>query len=374
MKRISSIVLAMLAVSCGSRTPYDAQGTFEATEVVVSSEATGRILYFNVEEGMPVTAGAVVGEIDSIQLHLQRKQLSAQLSALTGSRPDIEAQAASLREQIATQQTECNRVKNLLRDGAATQKQLDDIEAQIRVLESQLTATLSTLGKNTASINDNAAALEAQIAALDDRIAKCRIQSPVAGTVLVKYAETGELASVGKPLMKIADLDHIYLRAYFTSDVEMINQPEPRFTVYNVLPASYKNTVRKHRNVLILKTGQYSQSNMTASYDVNSAPQLEVTITSPSTDSLAAFLHTYGEDLVRLCVKLLHCPSQILCLSPDCLYPREMFPVKLLFQHLCIGSRYHKTLQHFAKTPLRLSPFPLIYYVTHPQAGKQRAH
>lgn len=218
MKQISYIVLAMLAVSCGPSTPYDAQGTFEATEVVVSSEATGRILHFDVEEGMPVTEGVVVGEIDSTQLHLQRKQLLAQLSALAGSRPDIQAQAASLREQIAKQQTECTRVKNMLRDGAATQKQLDDIEAQIRVLESQLTATLSTLGKNTASINDNAAALEAQIAALDDRIAKCRIQSPVSGTVLVKYAETGELASVGKPLMKIADLNHIYLRAYFTSD------------------------------------------------------------------------------------------------------------------------------------------------------------
>ena len=218
MKRISYIALAMLAVSCGTGTQYDAQGTFEATEVVVSSEAAGRILDFNVEEGMPVTGGAVVGEIDSLQLHLQRKQLSAQLSALIGSRPDIKAQAASLREQIAKQQTECNRVRNMLRDGAATQKLLDDIEAQIRVLESQLTATLSTLGKNTASINDNAAALEAQIDALDDRIAKCRITSPVGGTVLVKYAETGELASVGKPLMKIADLDNIYLRAYFTSD------------------------------------------------------------------------------------------------------------------------------------------------------------
>lgn len=218
MKRISYIALAMFAVSCGTGTQYDAQGTFEATEVVVSSEAAGRILDFNVEEGMPVTGGAVVGEIDSLQLHLQRKQLSAQLSALIGSRPDIKAQAASLREQIAKQQTECNRVRNMLRDGAATQKLLDDIEAQIRVLESQLTATLSTLGKNTASINDNAAALEAQIDALDDRIAKCRITSPVGGTVLVKYAETGELASVGKPLMKIADLDNIYLRAYFTSD------------------------------------------------------------------------------------------------------------------------------------------------------------
>lgn len=218
MKRILYIAAAMLAVSCGSKPPYDAQGTFEATEVVVSSEAAGRILCFDVEEGMPITSGATVGTIDSLQLHLQRKQLAAQLSALLGSRPDIKAQAASLREQIAKQQTERTRVQNMLRDGAATQKQLDDIEAQIRVLESQLTATLSTLGKNMATINDNAAALEAQIAALDDRIAKCRIISPVSGTVLVKYAEAGELAAVGKPLMKIADLNDIYLRAYFTSD------------------------------------------------------------------------------------------------------------------------------------------------------------
>lgn len=218
MKRILYIVAAMLAVSCDSEPEFDAQGTFEAVEVVVSSEAAGQILYFNVEEGSSVTAGATVGAIDSLQLHLQRKQLSAQLSALLGSRPDIKAQAASLREQIAKQRTERSRVDNMLRDGAATQKQLDDIEAQIRVLESQLTATLSTLGKNTASINDNAAALEAQTAALDDRIAKCRIASPIDGTVLVKYAEAGELAAVGKPLMKVADLNNIYLRAYFTSD------------------------------------------------------------------------------------------------------------------------------------------------------------
>lgn len=218
MKRILYIVAAMLAVSCDSEPEFDAQGTFEAVEVVVSSEAAGHILYFNVEEGSSVTAGATVGAIDSLQLHLQRKQLSAQLSALLGSRPDIKAQAASLREQIAKQRTERSRVDNMLRDGAATQKQLDDIEAQIRVLESQLTATLSTLGKNTASINDNAAALEAQTAALDDRIAKCRIVSPIDGTVLVKYAEAGELAAVGKPLMKVADLNNIYLRAYFTSD------------------------------------------------------------------------------------------------------------------------------------------------------------
>ncbi|MBR2332446.1 MAG: HlyD family efflux transporter periplasmic adaptor subunit [Alistipes sp.] len=218
MKRIVYIAAVVLAVSCGTEAEFDAQGTFEATEVVVSSEATGRILDFEVEEGMAVEANQMVGAIDSVQLHLQRKQLVAQQSALLGSRPDVKKQVAALREQIAKQNEELRRVENMLKDGAATKKQKDDIEAQIKILESQLDATLSTLDKNTSTINNNSAALEAQIAALDDRISKCRVISPVGGTVLVKYAETGELATIGKPLMKIADLDNIYLRAYFTSD------------------------------------------------------------------------------------------------------------------------------------------------------------
>ena len=218
MKRIVYIAVVVLATSCSTEAEFDAQGTFEATEIVVSSEATGRILNFEVEEGMAVEANQMVGAIDSVQLHLQRKQLVAQQSALLGSRPDAKKQVAALREQIAKQNEELRRVENMLKDGAATKKQKDDIEAQIKILESQLDATLSTLDKNTSTINNNSAALEAQIAALDDRISKCRIISPVGGTVLVKYAEAGELASVGKPLMKIADLDNIYLRAYFTSD------------------------------------------------------------------------------------------------------------------------------------------------------------
>lgn len=218
MKRIVYIAAVVLAASCGTEAEFDAQGTFEATEVVVSSEATGRILNFEVEEGMTVEANQMVGAIDSVQLHLQRKQLVAQQSALLGSRPDVKKQVAALREQIAKQNEELRRVENMLKDGAATKKQKDDIEAQIKILERQLDATLSTLDKNTSTINNNSAALEAQIAALDDRISKCRIISPIGGTVLVKYAEAGELASVGNPLMKIADLGNIYLRAYFTSD------------------------------------------------------------------------------------------------------------------------------------------------------------
>lgn len=217
MKRLAYIAIAMLTASCGSDKEFDAQGTFEATEVIVSSESAGRILNFSIDEGATIEAGTELAVIDSQQLHLQRKQLLAQQTALLSSRPDVGKQVASLREQIAKQKRELQRVDNMLADGAATRKQRDDIEAQIKVLQGNMEALLSTLGKNTATINDNSAALEAQIAALDDRIAKCRVTAPVGGTVLVKYAEAGELATAGKPLVKIADLNAIYLRAYFTS-------------------------------------------------------------------------------------------------------------------------------------------------------------
>ena len=218
MKRIVNILAAIIAVSCSNESDYDAQGTFEATEVVISAEGTGRILNFDIVEGEAIEANSKVGDIDSLQLHLQREQLKAQQVALLSSRPDKEKQVASIRSQIAKQRAELQRVENMLRDGAATTKQRDDIKAQIDILEGQLSATLSTIDNNTSTINENAAALEAQIAALDDRITKCRISSAVGGTVLVKYADEGEFTTVGKPLMKVANLEDIYLRAYFTSD------------------------------------------------------------------------------------------------------------------------------------------------------------
>ena len=217
MKRLFYVLPLLAMVSCNNEPDYDAQGTFEATEIVLSSEGTGRILSFDVTEGEIINANSVVGVIDSFQLHLQREQLKAQKSALLSSLPDKEKQVASLRRQLAKQRAELQRVNNMLSDGAATTKQRDDIEAQITILEGQLSATLSTLDNNTSTINENATALEAQIAALDDRIAKCNISSAVGGTVLIKYAEAGEFTTIGKPLMKVADLENIYLRAYLTS-------------------------------------------------------------------------------------------------------------------------------------------------------------
>lgn len=217
-KLIMSFVAVACLTACSEKNDFDATGTFEAVDVIVSSEATGKIVSFEITEGKTVRCGEVVAVVDSMQLHLQRCQLKAQQEALLSSRPDIQKQVQSLREQIAKQQNEQKRVENMLRDGAATTKQLDDIEAQIRILEGQLTATLSTLNSNNATIDNNVEALEAQIALLDDRIEKCKIVSPIDGTVLLKYAEAGELATIGKPMLKIANLNNIYLRAYFTSD------------------------------------------------------------------------------------------------------------------------------------------------------------
>ena len=218
MKRIAYILPLFLMTACQEVSEYDAQGTFEATEVTLSAESNGKILHFDVNEGDVVQSGVVIGAIDSIQIFQQRKQLIAQQAALLNSRPDKEKQVAAIKQQIATANRELQRVESLLGDGAATSKQRDDIKAQINLLQDQLSATLSTLDKNTSSINNNATALEAQIAALDDMQSKCRIIFPINGTVLVKYAQAGELATIGKPLMKVADLSQIYLRAYFTSD------------------------------------------------------------------------------------------------------------------------------------------------------------
>lgn len=218
MKRSTMYLLLLILAGCSRSESFDATGTFEATEVTVSAEASGRILAFNVNEGDRIEQGQTVGTIDTVQLYLQKMQLERQIASVRSNRPDISKQVTALQEQIAQQETERTRVKRLLDDGAATTKQLDDIDASLKILNGQLEATLSTLRNNTASIDENSSSIELQIAQVEDRLAKCRIVSPVTGTVLAKYAETGELASTGRPLMKVADLDHIYLRAYFTSE------------------------------------------------------------------------------------------------------------------------------------------------------------
>ena len=211
-------VAAILLASCQSKPEYDATGIFEATTVTVSAETNGKILSLGISEGDSIKAGQCVALIDTTMLALQYKQLRSQQSSTESSSPDIAAQAASLRSQIAHQQNECARISRLLADGAATQKQSDDANAALRTLRAQLDALLSSLGKSRTSISDNAVAIQYQMAQINEQVFKSSIHSPITGTVLSKYAEAGEFASPGRPLFKVANLNDIYLRSYFTAN------------------------------------------------------------------------------------------------------------------------------------------------------------
>ena len=215
-KSLNLIAMALLITACNKTPDYDATGIFEATTVTVSSETTGKILSLDISEGDSIKNGQTIAVIDTTMLVLQQKQLNSQKMSVENSSPDIVAQVSSLRAQIAHQRHECERLGRLLADGATTQKQYDDAQSQLKVLQAQLDALTSSLSNNRNSSSDNAVALQYQQEQLEEQIEKSTVKSPLTGTVLIKYAEQGEFATPGKPICKIADLNDIYLRSYFT--------------------------------------------------------------------------------------------------------------------------------------------------------------
>lgn len=220
MKRdiITGLTCALLLLSsCNSGIEQDATGTFEATEIIISSETAGKLTQFAVEEGSALQAGVEIGCVDTVQLYLKKRQAQASLQAVLSRKPDIAKQIAAVREQISTQKRELNRFEILAKHNAATQKQVDDIRSSIAVLEKQQEAQLSVLKSSDRSLSDESEAIAIQIEQLDDQLMKSHISSPIDGTVLVKYAEPNELVMMGKPLFKIADLSEMTLRAYITN-------------------------------------------------------------------------------------------------------------------------------------------------------------
>lgn len=192
-------------------------GTFEATEIIVSAEQTGKLMYFDAEEGVKVAKGEQVGLIDTVQLQLRAMRLGATKEVYASQRPDINKQIAVTKQQLEKAELEVKRYSALVRDNAANRKQLDDAESSVRVLRRQLDAQLSQLSNTTGSLNRQMDAAEIERWQVVDQLRKCRITSPIGGTVLEKYAEAGEYAVPGKPLFKIADVNDMTLRTYVTA-------------------------------------------------------------------------------------------------------------------------------------------------------------
>ncbi len=218
-KIILSAILPIFLVACGkNEKTYDASGSFEAVETIISSEVGGRLIQFTLEEGQELKAGEVLGYIDSTDLTLRKQQIIAQTSAVLSRKPDIAKQVAALEEQIAYLEREKGRIQRLVSAEAATKKQLDDINNQIEINKKQLNATLSSLEINTNTISKETAPLQMQVKQLNNQLSKYSIINPMNGTVLVKYSETNEIIAPGRPLYKIADLTNMQLKAYVSAN------------------------------------------------------------------------------------------------------------------------------------------------------------
>ncbi|MBO4871454.1 MAG: HlyD family efflux transporter periplasmic adaptor subunit [Muribaculaceae bacterium] len=215
---ILAIALTLL-VACGEQKyPYDASGVFETTDVIVSAKSVGEIKSFNVEEGMTVTANQTLGYIDTVQLHLQKGQLNAAQSATVSRKLSENTQVAAIKQQIANLQSERKRFEELLNENAGTQKALDDIDYQIKVLEQQMAAASEQVSTANQSLSGQSSSMNAQRAQLNDQISNSIITSPIDGTILSKYAQEGEFAAPGRALFKVGNLKQMRLRAYVTAD------------------------------------------------------------------------------------------------------------------------------------------------------------
>ena len=209
---------ALIMAACGgNEKEYDATGTFEAIETTVFAEQSGALLSFDVNEGDMIEAARQVGLIDTTQTWLKIQQMDATKAVYQSQKPDMERQIAATRQQLAKAQQDEQRYRELVADGAAPSKMLDDATSQVKVLQKQLDAQISSLSTNTQALDKQMAAAEIQKAQLQDKLRKCHILTPIKGIILEKYVEQGEFVSVGKPLFKIADTESMKLRAYVTS-------------------------------------------------------------------------------------------------------------------------------------------------------------
>lgn len=211
-KYLLIIIIALLSACSGKNNKSDAYGNFEADEIIISSEVSGKIIFFNLEEGRTLDSGTLVGIVDTTDLQLKKEQLEAQRNAISTKTGNIASQVEVQQQQKNNLLIDKTRIEKLFKDGAATKKQLDDINGSINLVDKQI-KSIQTQNGSTA---DEMLALEKQIDQIEQNIKKCYLVCPINGTVLNKYIHNDELVTPGKSLYKIADLSSIFLRAYIS--------------------------------------------------------------------------------------------------------------------------------------------------------------
>lgn len=218
MKKISIPIIALFTLlSCNSTDEKaDGYGNFEATEVTVSSESNGKIVFLNMEEGQELEAQKQVGLIDTLQMHFTKQELFAAKNTITSKSASVLSQKSVLDEQLKTARLEQKRIENMFAENAATKRQVDEINGKVSVILQQIKG----VGSQNAPIINDLKSIDVQIEKINDQIKKSNITNPIQGVVLNKYAEPGEVTGFGKPLYKIADVSEMTLRV-FVSETQL---------------------------------------------------------------------------------------------------------------------------------------------------------
>ena len=215
MKKLFLILFlsSILIVSCNTNeTPADANGNFQSDATTISAESAGKLILFEIEEGALVETNAIVGIIDTTQLHLKKEELKASTISIESQSKSVLSQINVLEEQLKVQETNLARIKKMYNEGSATKKQLDDIEGQVQITKQQIASVHAQNG----SVVSRYKSLKVQIQQIENQIEKCVIKNPFAGTVLTKYASQFEFVAPGKPLYQIQNLEKLKLKAYVT--------------------------------------------------------------------------------------------------------------------------------------------------------------
>ena len=218
LRLIISAGLLGILFSCSTEEKADGYGNFEATEITVSAEANGKLLFLNVEEGQHLEKGERIGLVDTLQLYLNKQQLLATKATAASKSGGVWSQVEVLNQQLQNARTEQQRLQNMFADKAATQQQLDQGTNQVDVLKKQIKNAET---QNSPIVNE-VKAIAAKIDQIDEQITLSKITNPITGSILTKYAEAGEIVSFGKPLYKIADLEEMTLRV-FVSQPQLAN-------------------------------------------------------------------------------------------------------------------------------------------------------
>lgn len=248
IKLLYFLIPAIFMFSCNDKeNDFDASGSFEAVETILSAEANGQILQLNVEEGQQLEAGQKVGFIDSTQLAINKMQLRQNEKAILSGRPQIQIQTESLKRQLDNAILDRNRTEKLVKGGVASQKQLDDINSKVAALQAQIKAQKSSLETTNENLTQQGNTVGVQLKGIEDQLSKSVIVNPIKGTVLAKYAEQYEMAVIGKPLYKIANLETLDLRAYITGtqlpQIKMAQQVKVRIDQGEKKYKEYQGTI-----------------------------------------------------------------------------------------------------------------------------------